>query len=128
MPFQAEFEHSGVAAWFKEKQTSYFSMDTQTPAVHLNNARHRFEMTTDGKLSFVEFQQADDETLALVHTEVHPDLEGQGVGSKLVKGVLDYIRRNNLHMMPYCPFVSVYVKRHPDYQDLVSPGFNLDQV
>ena len=99
-------------------------MDTQTPAIHINNARHRFEMTTDGKLSFVEFQQADDETLALVHTEVHPDLEGQGIGSKLVKGVLDYIRANNLHMMPYCPFVSVYVKRHPEYQDLVSPGFD----
>ncbi|MBC8155067.1 MAG: N-acetyltransferase [Bacteroidetes bacterium] len=101
-------------------------MDTTTNPVQLNNARHRFEMTTDGKLSFVEFQQADDETLALIHTEVHPDLEGQGVGSKLVKGVLDYARTNNLHIMPYCPFVAIYLKRHADYQDLIKPGFQVE--
>ena len=102
-------------------------METPTSSVHLNNARHRFEMTIDGKVSFVEFQQADDETLALVHTEVHPDLEGHGVGSKLVKGVLDYARTNNLYIMPYCPFVATYLKRHPDYQDLVKPGFAVEQ-
>lgn len=101
-------------------------MDTTTNQVHLNNARHRFEMTTDGKLSFLEFQQADDETLALIHTEVHPDLEGQGIGSKLVKGALDYARTNNLYIMPYCPFVSVYLKRHADYQDLIKPGFQVE--
>ena len=102
-------------------------MDTTTESVHLNNSRHRFEMTIDGKLSFVEFQQADDETLALVHTEVHPDLEGKGVGSKLVKGVLDYARNSNLHIMPYCPFVATYLKRHPDYQDLVKPGLQVER-
>lgn len=102
-------------------------MDAIPNPVHLNNAQHRFEMTIDGKLSFVEFQQADDETLALIHTEVHPDLEGQGIGSKLVKEVLDYVRLNNLHIMPYCPFVSIYLKRHPDYQDLIKPGFQVEQ-
>lgn len=102
-------------------------METPTDSIHLNNARHRFEMMTDGKLSFVEFQQADDETLALVHTEVHPDLEGKGVGSKLVKSVLDYARNSNLYIMPYCPFVTAYLKRHPDYQDLVKPDFEVEQ-
>lgn len=80
-------------------------------------------MTTDGKVSFVEFQQDDDQTLALTHTEVHPDLEGQGIGSKLVKDVLDQIREEHLQILPYCPFIAVFIKRHPDYQDLVSPDF-----
>ena len=53
-----------------------------------NKHQHRFELKTDGKLSIVNYEQVDDETLALTHTEVDPSLEGQGVGSHLVAGVL----------------------------------------
>jgi uncharacterized protein len=67
----------------------------------------------------VAYEEVGDDTLNLVHTEVHPDLEGQGVGSRLVKGVLDYIRENNLYLIPSCPFVRQYVARHPAYQELV---------
>lgn len=102
-------------------------MEATDNSIHLNDGQHRFEMLTDGKPSFVEFQRVDDTTLALVHTEVHPDLEGKGVGAKLVKAVLDYIRAHQLQIMPYCPFVAAYLKRHPDYQDLVKPGFQVDQ-
>ncbi|MFD2570411.1 GNAT family N-acetyltransferase [Spirosoma soli] len=91
-----------------------------------NHHKHRFELKTDDKLSIVEYQNVDDETLALTHTEVDPSLEGQGVGSHLVKGVLEYVERNNLKIVPLCPFVSVYLKRHPDWNRVVSTTYNVN--
>ncbi len=88
-----------------------------------NTHRHRFESETDGKLSIVEYQSVDDETLALTHTEVDPSLEGQGVGSKLVESVLQYIEQNNLKIVPLCPFITVYLKRHPDWNRVVSTAY-----
>lgn len=92
-------------------------------AIHNNTRQHRFELETDGKLSIVEYQLVNDETLALVHTEVDPSLEGHGIGSKLVEGVLTYIEEHNLTIIPLCPFVSAYLKRHPDWNRVVSTSY-----
>lgn len=89
-----------------------------------NRHHHRFELKTGGKLSIVDYQQVDDETLALTHTEVDPSLEGQGVGSHLVQGVLEYVDRNNLKIVSLCPFVTVYIKRHPDWNRVVSTAYS----
>lgn len=91
-----------------------------------NTHKHRFELQTDGKLSIVEYQQVDDETLALTHTEVDPSLEGHGVGSKLVEGVLQYIEQHDQKIVPLCPFVSVFLKRHPDWNRLVSTAYSVN--
>ncbi len=91
-----------------------------------NPHRHRFELQTDGKLSIINYQNVDDETLALTHTEVDPSLEGKGVGSHLVEGVLQYVERNNLKIVPLCPFVDVYIKRHPDWNRVVSTAYGVN--
>ncbi|GAB3941340.1 GNAT family N-acetyltransferase [Spirosoma harenae] len=92
-------------------------------AIHNNIHRQRFELETDGKLSIVEYQMVSDDTLALVHTEVDPSLEGHGIGSKLVEGVLEYIEQKDLKIVPLCPFVSAYLKRHPDWNRVVSTDY-----
>lgn len=94
-----------------------------TTSVKNNAHRHRFELDTDGKLSVVDYQTIDDETLALVHTEVDESLEGQGVGSHLVEGVLQYVEQNNLKIVSTCPFISTYIKRHPDWNRVVSTAY-----
>jgi hypothetical protein len=91
-----------------------------------NHHHHRFELEFDGKTSIVEYQNVDDETLALTHTEVDPSQEGQGVGSHLVKEVLEYAERNNLKVVPLCPFVTVYLKRHPDWNRVVSTAYDVN--
>ena len=94
--------------------------------LHLNSHKHRFELQTNGKLSIVEFTQPNDETLALTHTEVDPSLEGQGIGSALVEGVLEYAERNNLKIVPLCPFIAAYITRHPVWQRVVSTVFRAE--
>jgi predicted GNAT family acetyltransferase len=58
-------------------------------------------------------------SMVLMHTLVPASAEGKGVGSALVKYVLDYARASNLKIIVYCPFVAKYMKSHPGYEDLV---------
>lgn len=55
----------------------------------------------------------------LIHTDVAEAIEGKGLGSVLVRGALDDLRARGLRIVPVCPFVAAYVRRHPEYADLV---------
>lgn len=57
--------------------------------------------------------------ITLMHTEIDPAFEGQGVGSRFVEAVLDDIRRRGMRVLPICPFVRAFIQRHPEYADLV---------
>jgi len=82
-----------------------------------NPAMSRFEMTSGDAMAFVEYQRTG-EWIVLVHTEVPEALSGQGVGSKLVAGVLDQIRSEGAKVVAQCEFVAAFIKRHPGYQSL----------
>ncbi len=82
-----------------------------------NTDRHRFEFDTDGHIAFSNYKRADG-LLTILHTEVPKALEGRGIGSALVRGVLDIARAQGLKVNPLCPFVKAYLDRHPEYADL----------
>ena len=48
------------------------------------------------------------------------ELEGKGVGSRLVKEVLAHAREAGLRVIPSCKFVRSYLERHPDQQDVLA--------
>ena len=52
------------------------------------------------------------------HTEVPEALSGQGVGSRLVRGVLDRTRAESGKVVLRSEFVAAYVERRPEYRDL----------
>jgi hypothetical protein len=62
----------------------------------------------------------DDDVITMVHTEIDPQFEGQGVGGELVKRALDDVRARGERVIPLCPFVSAYIDNHAEYADLVS--------
>ena len=85
-----------------------------------NPEEHRYEALLDGKLvGFIQYRLQDGR-MTMVHTEVEPAYEGQGVGSELAKVALEDVRERGLKLVPRCPFIARYVRRHPDlYLDLV---------
>jgi predicted GNAT family acetyltransferase len=88
-------------------------------AVRDNPAELRYELLLDNKVvGEIRYRRAPG-AVALVHTEVLPSLEGGGFGARLVAGALDDIRTRGLRVVPICPFVRSYIRRHPDYADLV---------
>jgi predicted GNAT family acetyltransferase len=89
-----------------------------------NTARHRYELAVDGQVAFIAYRDTASGTRVLIHTEVPPELNGQGIGSQLVRGALDQIRAESRRIQPSCSFVRAYLSRHPEYADLVAaaPG------
>ncbi|MCR5889385.1 N-acetyltransferase [Hymenobacter sp. J193] len=87
-----------------------------------NSGGHRFELTVNYATAFMEYGERDG-AMALFHTEVPAQLEGQGVGTALVEKVLAEIERRQLPLIPLCPFVTGYLKRHPEWQRLVAPAY-----
>ena len=79
----------------------------------------RYELVRDGEVIGVILYRATPGVIALVHTDVEPAFEGEGVGSRLVAGALDDIRARGLRLVPVCPFVAAYLRRHPEQRDLV---------
>ena len=63
--------------------------------------------------------QLDPGTITLIHTEIDEAYEGMGLGSVLVRHVLDDARERGLAVLPVCPFVRGWISRHEDYLDLV---------
>ena len=57
--------------------------------------------------------------ITFIHTIVPEQLAGRGIGSRLAQYVLDDARRNGEKIIPKCPFIAAYLKRHKEYQDLV---------
>jgi hypothetical protein len=83
-----------------------------------NTAQHRFELEVEGGMALMYYRLEPD-VITLMHTEVPPALGGQGIGSALVRGVLDLVRARGLSVVPKCPFVAAYMGRHPEYNDLI---------
>ena len=84
-----------------------------------NTAMSRFELDTDGQTSFVTYRR-DEGRLILLHAEVPAALEGRGIGSTLVRAVLDHARAEGARVVPVCSFVAAVIRRRPGYQDLLA--------
>jgi predicted GNAT family acetyltransferase len=85
-----------------------------------NNAdKQRYELTVDDQQAIAAYEKRGD-TIVFTHTEVPAALEGQGVGSRLIKGALDDVRAQGAQIVAECSFVEAYLERHPDQQDLVA--------
>ena len=87
-------------------------------AIRDNVALHRLEMDTAAGLAFANYRKNGD-TLAIFHTEVPVALRGRGVGGQLATAALDYIRAQGLKVVPACSFMVDFMRRNPQYADLV---------
>jgi uncharacterized protein len=86
-----------------------------------NAGEQRYELwLEDGRAGFIEFL-SEPGVVILIHTEVDPAFEGQGLGARLVAGALEDIRDRGLKLVASCPFVRAYLGRHPEDGDLVMP-------
>ena len=84
-----------------------------------NSARGRFEYEVEGRTAFIDYRRAGN-VLLLTHAEVPRELEGRGIGSLMVRGTLELIRERGEKMIPLCSFIAAFVRRNPDYQDLLA--------
>ncbi|GAB4427767.1 MAG: GNAT family N-acetyltransferase [Bacteroidia bacterium] len=99
-----------------------FSLDQVAISNHPD--KKRFEARLGADVAVVEYMLTPDK-IVFTHTEVPEAFEGQGVGGKLARTALDWARAEGKMVLPLCPFIRSFVRRHAEYQDLVMPGFIL---
>lgn len=95
---------------------------TQDPPIINNTEAQRFEAQLGDGRAVAEYHLKNN-IIIFTHTEVPKVMEGKGVAGKLIKTALDAARAENYEVVPLCPFVAAYIKRHHEYQDLVMPRF-----
>lgn len=80
--------------------------------------QNRFELALDDGTALVAYQK-DGDRLVLIHTEVPEQFAGQGVGSRLARGVFELIRASGRKAVVRCPFLKAWVAKHPEYDDII---------
>src|SRR3954463_16519303 len=94
-------------------------MDSGDEVRVVNNPQQlRYELWEGASLAGVIDYRVEPGAVVLVHTEVDPAFEGRGLGSRLVASALDDLRARGLKLIALCPFVTAFIRRHPDYADL----------
>jgi len=88
-------------------------------AVYHNEEEHRFELYIEGLRALLTYRLSPNR-IVLLHTEVPEPLEARGLAAKLTRFVLDFAREKRLQVVPLCPYASSFLRKHTEYQDLVS--------
>jgi len=95
-------------------------MNNSNATVRHDESQQRYILEVEGKELGVASYQDDGERQVFTHTEVDPSLEGQGMGSKLIRDALDDARQRGKRVVPVCEFVAAYVKKHHDWDDIIA--------
>ncbi len=88
-----------------------------------NEKEHRFEIEVEGIIAFIDYKETHSQ-IALVHTEVPEIIGGKGVAAALVEKTLNYLEKHDNTLLPFCPYVFAYIKKHPEWKRIVDKRFN----
>ena len=96
-------------------------MDLNLEAVNVTNNEEaqQFEARVNGLRALLTYRRFPGR-IVLNHTEVPQPLEGKGLAAKLARTALDFARANHLRVVPLCRYVSMFIRKHAEYHDLVS--------
>lgn len=95
------------------------SAATDAPVVTDNPAGSRYELHVGTELAgFVDYL-LHDTVISLVHTQMEPAFKGAHLATNLARFSLDDARRRGLGVLPFCPYINSWIKKHPEYTDLV---------
>ncbi|MBA3596054.1 MAG: N-acetyltransferase [Methylibium sp.] len=90
-----------------------------TTDVIRNETASRFEATVDGHVCIADYRLHGD-VMVMPHTVVPSALQGRGIAAALVRVALEWARAEGLKVEPLCSYVALYMRRHPETQDLLA--------
>lgn len=92
----------------------------QPELVHNEQAR-QYELHLDGERAALAAYRIEGDTVRFTHTEVQPQHEGQGMGSRLAAYALDDVKTRGLKALPQCPFIAKVIRKNEkEYGALVA--------
>ncbi len=89
------------------------------PVVTDNPAESRYELHLGGELAGFVMYHLRGQRVNLIHTEVDSRFQGAGLATHLARFSLDDARKRHLAVLPSCPYIRSWIRKHPEYADLV---------
>jgi predicted GNAT family acetyltransferase len=80
----------------------------------------RYDVFVDDELAGFAVYHRVGGRVVFMHTQVADRYEKHGVGTALAGAALDDVRRSGLHVTPLCPFITSFIRHHPEYRDLIA--------
>nr|WP_244665447.1 GNAT family N-acetyltransferase [Xanthomonas phaseoli] len=81
--------------------------------------RQRFNIDTDGHRAELAYRR-EGEIMTITHTQVPEAVSGRGIAAALVEDALTFARQHDLKVVAACSYADTYVRRHPQYHDLLA--------
>jgi predicted GNAT family acetyltransferase len=88
--------------------------------IRYRDDRDRWELLDGEDVIGVADRVDRGEVVVLPHVEVDPDRRGHGLAAKLTAAALDDLRAEGKQVVAQCPYVAAYIRRHPEYHDLLA--------
>jgi hypothetical protein len=89
-----------------------------TNPVKDNPAKNRYELDIDGKIVFANYRRQGS-TLYIPYVEAPVSLRGTGAAGRLMQGVMEIARAEELKVVPICGYAASWVRRHREHHDLL---------
>ncbi|MFZ4931058.1 GNAT family N-acetyltransferase [Chryseobacterium sp. Mn2064] len=97
-------------------------MKSEFENIPLVKAEKRFEIEFNGHYAFIDYRETTHQ-IALIHTEAEPELAGTGAAAAVVEKTLNYIEESNKKLLPFCPYVFAFIKKHSEWKRIVDEKF-----
>jgi hypothetical protein len=86
--------------------------------VHHDPDKREFSVEVEGYLGALDYDLRGD-TMTITHTLVPEAIGGRGVAAELTRVALETARANGWKVVPMCSYAVAYLRRHPEYNDLL---------
>lgn len=85
------------------------------------DADHRYEILVDGRRAGLTAYRDLGVQRVFYHTEIDEAFAGQGLAPQLVRQALADVRASGMRIVPVCPYVAKFLKRHDEFADITDP-------
>lgn len=79
----------------------------------------RFSVAVEGHRAELDYTLRDG-VMVITHTEVPPAIGGRGIAAALTRAALDTARREGWRVLPACSYAATFMRRHPEFSDLLA--------
>ncbi len=88
------------------------------PDIIMNESTNRFELMYNDDIAYIDYRWYN-KTLILLYIFVPVPFRGKSLSTKLIEYALHYAKEQNVKIKVFCPYISKYIRMHPEYQELL---------
>ncbi|MEU4685839.1 GNAT family N-acetyltransferase [Streptomyces xinghaiensis] len=94
------------------------SESSTTAVVERVDTERRYEILVEGRRVGLTAYRDLGGRRVFFHTEIDEAFAGQGLAPQLVQQALDDVRASGMRIVPVCPYVAKFLKRHDEFTDI----------